>query len=73
MAAAPENESLRKKYADLAACYRLLADERKRLIDDRNFTDFDLGTQLCAHKKLSENTSLAPYDRCGGQSRCTIV
>jgi hypothetical protein len=26
-------ESLRKRYADVAACYRLLAEERKSLIE----------------------------------------
>ena len=28
------NDSLRKRYADLAECYRLLANERKRLIEE---------------------------------------
>jgi len=32
LAAAAPVESLQKRYADLAACYRLLAEERKRLI-----------------------------------------
>jgi hypothetical protein len=26
--------ALKRRYADLAECYRLLADERKRLIDE---------------------------------------
>jgi hypothetical protein len=31
----PANAALARRYADLAACYRLLADERKRLIAQR--------------------------------------
>jgi hypothetical protein len=34
LAARATQASLRKRYADVAACYRLLADERKRLIDE---------------------------------------
>lgn len=32
-AAEATEPSLKKRYTDLAACYRLLAEERKRLID----------------------------------------
>jgi hypothetical protein len=33
LAADPANAALKKRYADLADCYRLLAEERKKLID----------------------------------------
>jgi hypothetical protein len=33
MAAEAANASLKKRYADLAECYRLLAEDRKRLIN----------------------------------------
>jgi hypothetical protein len=31
-AATSSNEAMRKRFSDIAACYRLLAEERKRLI-----------------------------------------
>jgi hypothetical protein len=34
LAEGAENSSLKKRYADMAECYRLLAQERKRLIDE---------------------------------------
>jgi hypothetical protein len=33
MAAATSEPTLRKRYSDLSECYRLLAEERERLID----------------------------------------
>jgi hypothetical protein len=33
LAAAAENETLMTRYADIAACYRLLARDRQRLIE----------------------------------------
>ena len=34
LAQVAQHQSLRKRYADLAECYRLLAVERRRLIDE---------------------------------------
>jgi hypothetical protein len=34
LAARAAEPSLKRRYADLAQCYRLLADERKRLVDE---------------------------------------
>jgi hypothetical protein len=33
MAAVAENETLMARYADIAACYRLLARDRQRLVE----------------------------------------
>ena len=34
LASSATDEALKKRYADLAECYRLLASERQRLIDE---------------------------------------
>jgi hypothetical protein len=34
LAASATDEALKKRYADLAECYRLLASERQRLINE---------------------------------------